>query len=57
MAVTAELTNLRGPLDEARMVVDSIRDRCGESQRLGDLPLDPSRREGADYEGLGGYHR
>jgi hypothetical protein len=57
MAVTAELTSLHGPLDEPRAVVDRIRERYGKIQLLGDLPLDPSRREGADYEGLGGDHR
>jgi hypothetical protein len=51
MAVTTELTTLYRTVDELREITTSVHSRYGET------PSDPSLREGADLEGLGGYHR
>jgi hypothetical protein len=55
------LTMLHPTVDELREIITPVHSRYGEipavRRPLGDTPHDPSLWEGADDEGLGGYHR
>jgi hypothetical protein len=61
MAVTTELTMMHRTVDELREIITSVHGRYGEipaaRRPRGDTPQDPSLWDGADDEGLGGYHR